>query len=69
MDPTHLSARLDRQALNHCWFPHRDSADDGSAKVIEFPPRNATWIRFQVTESKGHNIGLEEFEIHRSAGR
>ena len=43
MDPTHLSARLDGQALNHSWFPHRDFADGGCLEINLGPKPNTRW--------------------------
>ncbi len=38
-------------------------ADDGSPKVVEFPTRKTEWIRFEVTDGDGENLGLSEIEV------
>lgn len=35
----------------------------GEALTIEFERKDITWVKFQVTESQGPNIGLSEFEV------
>ncbi|MEH2437370.1 MAG: discoidin domain-containing protein [Nostoc sp.] len=37
--------------------------DTGIFKVIEFPPKTITWVRFTVTGGTGANVGLSEFEV------
>jgi len=37
--------------------------NNGTAKVITFPDKNITWVRFQVTGSSGCN-GLAEFQVY-----
>lgn len=34
----------------------------GVGKVVEFPARTVTWVRFQVNSGTGQNVGLSEFE-------
>jgi len=41
-----------------------DIANNGAAKVMKFSKKSVTWVKFQVTESKGHNIGLSEIEVY-----
>lgn len=33
-------------------------------KTVSFPARTVRWVKFQVTESKGVNIGLAEIEVY-----
>lgn len=37
--------------------------NDGSPKVLEFPARKTQWIRFEVTDGDGENLGLSEIEV------
>ncbi len=37
--------------------------NDGSPKVVEFTPRSTQWIRFQVTDGEGVDLGLSEIEV------
>jgi len=37
--------------------------NNGTAKVITFPDKNITWVKFQVTGSSGCN-GLAEFQVY-----
>jgi len=37
-------------------------ANDGSPKEAMFPAKTVKWLRFEVTESRGTNIGLSEIE-------
>ncbi|MDR2951146.1 MAG: GH92 family glycosyl hydrolase [Prevotella sp.] len=37
--------------------------NDGSPKVIEFPAKKTEWIRFEVTDGDGVNLGLSEIEV------
>jgi hypothetical protein len=43
--------------------PVADIANDGSPRTVTFAARKVTWLRFEVTESSGSNIGLAEIEI------
>ena len=36
---------------------------DGSVKIITFPARTFTWVRFTVTGGTGTNVGLAEFKV------
>jgi predicted alpha-1,2-mannosidase len=38
-------------------------ANNGSPKVVEFPAKNTQWIRFEVTDGDGENLGLSEIEV------
>lgn len=37
--------------------------NDGSPRVVEFPAKNTQWIRFEVTDGDGINLGLSEIEV------
>ncbi len=37
--------------------------NDGTAKVVEFSARKVKWIRFQVTDGDGSDLGLSEIEV------
>lgn len=37
--------------------------NDGAPKVIEFSARKTQWIRFEVTDGDGENLGLSEIEV------
>jgi hypothetical protein len=37
--------------------------NNGSARAVAFPPRKAKWMKFEVTESAGANVGLAEIEV------
>ena len=38
-------------------------ANNGSPKVVEFPAKKTEWIRFEVTDGDGTNLGLSEIEV------
>lgn len=38
-------------------------ANDGSPKVVEFPARKVRWMRFEVTDGDGEQLGLSEIEV------
>lgn len=40
--------------------------NDGRAKVINFPAKKVTWIKFEVTDAEGYNVGLSEIEVYPS---
>jgi predicted alpha-1,2-mannosidase len=40
--------------------------NDGSARVVEFPAKKVTWVRFDVTDGSGNNLGLSEIEVFPS---
>ncbi|WP_422799257.1 GH92 family glycosyl hydrolase [Sphingobacterium sp. Mn56C] len=37
--------------------------NDGSPRVVEFPSRKVEWVRFEVTDGDGPNLGLSEIEV------
>ena len=37
--------------------------NDGSPKVVEFPARKVTWMRFDPSDAVGSHIGLSEIEV------
>lgn len=41
-------------------------ADDGAPKVIDFAAKKIRWMRFQVTDGEGENLGLSEIEVYPS---
>jgi len=43
-------------------------ANDGSPKVVEFPAKTTEWIRFEVTDGDGVNLGLSEIEVFPAPG-
>jgi len=40
-----------------------DIPNDGSPRAVAVPPRKVKWLKFEVTESAGANIGLSEIEV------
>jgi len=40
--------------------------NDGSPKVVMFPTKNVTWVRFRVNDGDGLNLGLSEIEVYPS---
>lgn len=38
--------------------------NDGTAKVVKFPPKKVTWIRFVVTDGNGKDLGFSEIEVY-----
>ena len=44
-----------------------DFSDGAFGKTVTFPAKTVCWVAFQVTESKGVNIGLAEIEVYQSA--
>ena len=40
--------------------------NNGAARVVEFPTKNVSWIRFVVTDGYGENLGLSEIEVYPS---
>jgi predicted alpha-1,2-mannosidase len=40
--------------------------NDGSPKMVSFPSKKVTWIRFEVTDADGLNLGLSELEVFPS---
>jgi LmbE family N-acetylglucosaminyl deacetylase len=41
--------------------------NDGTGLAVSFPVRSVTWIRFNVDQAVGSNIGLAEFEVYAPA--
>lgn len=37
---------------------------DGAPIVVEFTPRKTEWVRFEITDGEGENIGLSEIEVY-----
>ncbi|TCO55897.1 DUF7402 domain-containing protein [Actinocrispum wychmicini] len=37
--------------------------NDGTGKVVSFPVRDVTWMRFVVTDGAGLNVGLSELQV------
>ena len=40
--------------------------NDGSAKVVTFPSKKVKWVRFNINDGDGLNLGLSEIEIYPS---
>lgn len=38
--------------------------NDGSPKVVEFETKKVSWVRFEVTDGEGKNLGLSEIEVY-----
>ena len=41
--------------------------NNGWGKEIRFPKKNIRWVKFEVTDGTGKDLGLSEFEIYSSA--
>lgn len=39
-------------------------ANDGSPKSVKFPAKRVEWIRFEVTDADGSQVGLSEIEVY-----
>lgn len=39
-------------------------ANDGTAKTVSFSPKTVTWVKFQVSDGSGANVGLSEMEVY-----
>lgn len=37
--------------------------NDGTGKLITFPAKSVSWVKFQVTDGDGKNLGLSEIEV------
>lgn len=37
--------------------------NDGASKVVFFPNKDVTWVKFQGSGGSGPNVGLSEFEV------
>ncbi len=43
---------------------------DGSPHVVEFPAKDVTWVKFNISEGEGSNVGLTEIQVvSDAAGR
>ncbi|WP_353196263.1 GH92 family glycosyl hydrolase [Parapedobacter defluvii] len=42
--------------------------NDGRAKTIDFPEKEVVWVRFEVTDGDGLQLGLSEMEVYPTAG-
>jgi len=40
--------------------------NDGAPKSISFPPKKIKWVKFEVTDGEGFNLGLSEIEVFPS---
>lgn len=40
--------------------------NNGFAKAVKFPTKKVTWVKFEVTDAEGDNIGLSEIEVYPS---
>lgn len=49
-DSTHIPVKLIR--------------NDGAPKVVDFPTKKISWVRFEVTDGEGPNLGLSEIEVY-----
>lgn len=38
--------------------------NNGTAKAVNFPAKNVTWVKFETTDGDGWNIGLSEIEVY-----
>ena len=38
--------------------------NDGAPRVVEFDTRKTEWIRFQMPDGEGHDLGLSEIEVY-----
>lgn len=38
--------------------------NDGTARVVTFAPRRTQWVRFEVTDGDGSELGLSEIEVY-----
>lgn len=41
-------------------------ANNGAPKVVEFSSKNVKWVRFEVTDGDGVNLGISEIEVYPS---
>jgi hypothetical protein len=37
--------------------------NNGLAKTVDFPTKNVTWVKFEVTDGDGLQLGLSEIEV------
>ncbi len=40
--------------------------NDGRPRVVNFPPKKISWVRFEVTDGTGDNLGFSEVEVYPS---
>lgn len=40
--------------------------NNGAPKVVDFEPRNVEWVKIEVTDADGLNVGLSEVEVYSS---
>ncbi|MDR0814167.1 MAG: glycoside hydrolase family 92 protein, partial [Bacteroidales bacterium] len=40
--------------------------NNGLAKTMDFPTKNVTWVKFEVTDGDGVHLGLSEIEVYPS---
>lgn len=38
--------------------------NDGAPKVVDFPTKKIDWVRFEITDGEGPNLGLSEIEVY-----
>ena len=38
--------------------------NNGSAYIVDFPMKTFNWVKLTVTQGKGENVGLSEFEVY-----
>jgi predicted alpha-1,2-mannosidase len=43
-------------------------SNDGSPKMVSFPTKEVTWVRFDVTDGEGLGMGLSEIEVFAARG-
>lgn len=43
-------------------------SNDGSPKMVLFPTKEVTWVRFDVTDGEGLGMGLSEIEVFAARG-
>ncbi|NND35338.1 MAG: glycoside hydrolase family 92 protein [Saprospiraceae bacterium] len=41
--------------------------NDAGVKMITFPPKKVKWVKFQVTDGDGKDLGLSEIEVYPAA--
>lgn len=41
---------------------------DGAPRVVDFEPRNVSWLRFEATDGEGESLGLSEIEVMAAPG-
>ena len=43
--------------------------NDGTARAVSFAPRQVSWVKFEVTDGRGRDLGLSEIEVFAPAGQ